>query len=172
MTVIRSRAPAVHPRRDHDAHSRSPALESDDASSAAGHQRWSEDRTSAPVGLMAAVGAGLLVASELADRLEVDLGLSVIGLTLSMLLAVLIVSTGALLGDSLLRAVETRSGRRPSPRLVTSLLTVSGGPTVVWILIRHLSHPLALDGCLGLAGGLLLALTALAHHQLTPTKRR
>jgi hypothetical protein len=121
---------------------------------------------------VAASGAALLITSELADRLEVDLGLDVINLVLSTLFALLIVSTGALLGDSLLTAVERRSGRRPSPRLITTLLTLSGAPTAVWILIGHLSHPLALDGWLALSGSMLLVLAALANHQLPPSPRR
>jgi hypothetical protein len=121
---------------------------------------------------VAAIGAGLLVASELADRLEVDLGLDVINVSLSVWFALLIVSTGALLGDSLLTAVERRSGQRTSPGLITSLLTLSGAAPAVWILISHLSHPLALDGWLALGGSVLLVLAALANHQLPPRPRR
>jgi hypothetical protein len=129
---------------------------------------WSDDRASAPIGLVAALGVGLMVAGEIADRLEVDLGLDLINLILASLFAALAVSVVVLLGDSLITAIARRSGRRPSQRLVTLLLTLAGAATAGWIVIGHLSHPLALDGWLGLGGSLLLLIAALAHHHLPP----
>ena len=120
---------------------------------------------------MVAVGAALLVTAELADRLEVDLGLDALNLILASMFAALGVSVAALAGDSLIAAIAKRSGRRPDRRIVTALLMLAGAVATGWIVIGHLSHPLRLDGWLGLAGSVLLMLSALAYRQLPPAPR-
>ena len=82
------------------------------------------------VALLSFGGAGLLIASEITDRLERvegDLEPTALNLAIATPLALLVVSLAALLGDSLLARAERRSGRRPGARLLGPLLTVAGG---------------------------------------------
>jgi hypothetical protein len=119
--------------------------------------------------LLAFAGIGLLLASELVDRLERlegDIGFGALNLILAVLLATLVVCAAAIVGDSVLAAAEQRIGRRPGARLVTPLLGVCAGAAAIGILVAHLRHPLALDGWVGLAGSLLLVIAAVAYHHL------
>lgn len=136
------------------------------------------DRARGRVGLLAFTGIGLLLASELVERLERlegDVGPGALNLIAAMMIATIVVCTAALAGDSALAAAERRIGRRPGARLVTPLLAVCGGAAAIGILVAHLSHPLALDGWVGLAGSLLLVIAAVAYHHLpaaaTPSER-
>jgi hypothetical protein len=89
------------------------------------------------VGLLALIGLDLLLTSELTDRLERlegNVGLGALNLIFATLIATVIVSTAALVGDSILAASERRTGRRPGAYLVTPLLAVSGGAAVTGIL--------------------------------------
>lgn len=125
-------------------------------------------------GLLAFVGIGLLLTSELVDRLERlegPYGLGALNLIFAAMIATIVVCTVALVGDSALAAAERRIGRRPRARFVSALLAVGGGAAATGILIVHMHHPLALDAWVGLAGGLLLAIAAIAHHQLPDVAR-
>lgn len=122
------------------------------------------------VGLLAAIGSGLLIASQLADRLdriEGDPGLEALNLIFALPIALLIVATIALIGDSLLRASERRPRRRPEGRALGVVMIAAGAAAAGAIVAAHLSRPLAVDDWLGIAGGLLLILAGTAHHQLT-----
>lgn len=125
-------------------------------------------------GLLAFVGIGLLLTSELVDRLERlegPLGLGALNLIFAVIIATIVICTAALMGDTALAAAERRIGRRPRAPFVRSLLAVGGGAAGTGILVAHLHHPLALDSWVGLAGGLLLAIAAIAHPQLPDTTR-
>ncbi len=125
-------------------------------------------------GLLAFVGIGLLLTSELVDRLERlegPLGLGVLNLIFAVMIATIVVCAAALMGDSALAAAERRIGRRPRARFVSSLLAVGGGAAGTGILVAHLHHRVALDSWVGLVGGLLLAIAAIAHHQPPDTAR-
>ncbi len=165
MSSIRADIPGDAPQAQRQSTSVSPARTSESTGQIA-DPRLAADRAPAVIGLLAAAGSGLLIAGELTDALEADLGLTVFNLLLSSLLAVLIVSTGALVGDSLLTAVNNRFGWQPNRRLITASLMFAGAPVTIWILIGHFSRPLRLDGGIGLAGGVMLVLAALAHHGL------
>jgi drug/metabolite transporter (DMT)-like permease len=125
--------------------------------------RWRE-RTTSLAGSLTLAGITLLGASELADRLEPNLGFNVINLYIAFSIAAFLVCVGALVGDTILAAVERRSGRRPGAQHVTLLLAVPGAAAIADILAQHLRHPPALDGWLGLAGGILLLIAAGLHH--------
>jgi hypothetical protein len=121
------------------------------------------------VALLAFGGVGLLIASELTDRLErVDggLGMNALNLTVASLLALIVVSTTALAGDTVLAYAERHLGRRPGARLLAPLLTAAGAAALSAIVIEHLRHGPALDGWIGIAGGALLLLAAITHHRL------
>jgi CDP-diglyceride synthetase len=110
-----------------------------------------------------------LLASELVERLERlegDVGLGALNLIFATMIATIVVCAAALAGDTVLAAAERRMGRRPGARLVTPLLAVCGATAATGILVAHLRHPLALDGWVALAGSLLLAIAAVAHHHL------
>lgn len=124
--------------------------------------------------LLAFAGIGLLLVSELVDRLERlegPYGLGALNLIFAVMIATIVVCTAALIGDSALAAAERRIGRRPRARFMRALLAVGGGAAATGILGAHLHHPLALDSWIGLAGGLLLATAAIAHHQLPDAAR-
>jgi hypothetical protein len=126
------------------------------------------------VGVLAFVGIGLLLASELVqclERLEGDLGLGALNTIPALLIATLVVGVAALVGDTVLDAAERRLGRRPGARLVAPLLAVWGGAAATAILLVHLYHPLALDGWIGLAGSLLLVIAAVVRHHLPGAAR-
>jgi hypothetical protein len=134
--------------------------------------RRGRERAASLAGILALAGITLLGASELADRLEPDVGFNVIGLYFAFSIAAIVACGGALLGDSALSAIERRAGRRPGAQHVTLLLAVPGGVATAEILAHHLQHPPALDGWLGLAGGLLLLTAAcLRHLSPHPTSR-
>ena len=127
------------------------------------------------VALLSFGGAGLLIASEITDRLERvegDLEPTALNLAIATPLALLVVSLAALLGDSLLARAERRSGRRPGARLLGPLLTVAGGAVGSAIIVYHVRHAVALDGWMGLSGSALLLLAALAHHRLPRTPHK
>jgi hypothetical protein len=70
---------------------------------------WLHDHACVLVALLSCSGAGLLIASEITDRLERvegDLGPTALNLAIATPLALLVVSTAALVGDS----------RSPAPR--------------------------------------------------------
>lgn len=134
-----------------------------------------QERARGRVALLALTGLGLLLASELTDqleRLEGEVGLAALNLILGTMFATIVVCAAALVGDSLVAAAERRIGRRPGAPLVTPLLAVCGGATVTGILAAHMSHPIALDGWVGLLGGLVLVIAAVAHHHLPVAARR
>lgn len=127
------------------------------------------DRARVHVGLLAFSGLGLLLTSETVDRLERledNAGIGWLNLTFAAPLATIAVCAAALIGDTALRAIERRIGRRPRTRLTTPLLATSAAATISGILLAHLTRPLALDGWTGLAGSLLLLIGAIAHHHL------
>jgi hypothetical protein len=119
------------------------------------------------VALLAFAGIELLLISELVERLERledNLGVGWLNLTLATLVATVIVCALALIGDSALNMGARRIGHRPGARLLTPLLAAAGGTAVCGILATHLTHPLALDGWVGLAGALLLLVAAVHRH--------
>lgn len=122
-------------------------------------------------GLLAFTGFGLLLVSEFSDRLEADLGLNVFNLWIAASFAAVAVCVTALLGDTLFATIARRSGRRPNHASVTTLMMLAGALTTIGILIAHQSHPLALDGWIGLTGSVFLIVAALAHH-LGPRRPR
>lgn len=135
---------------------------------------WLHDHVCLLVASLSFGGAGLLIASEITDRLERaegDLGPTALNLAIATPLALLLVSSAALLGDSLLARAERRSGRRPGARLVAPLLTVAGGAVGSAIIVDHARHAIAVDGWMGVGGSVLLLLAAFAQHRL-PRERR
>lgn len=126
-----------------------------------------EDTARGGVAFLACLGVGLLITSELVERLEHlegEVGLGVLNLIFAVPIAAMVVSVAALIGDSLLGAGERRSGRRPGPCLATGVLGVAGAVTAAGIIVAHLRHAVALDAWIGLSGGLLLVIAAIAHH--------
>lgn len=169
MTIM---PPGAQAARTRDHHPPSPHVVKDTGPpTPAGSSKWPEDRASTVTALLAFAGIGLLVMSELSDRLESDLGLGVFNLWIAASFAAVAVCITALLGDTLLATIARRSGRRPSHSSVTTLLMLAGAPTTIGILIVHQSHPLALDSWLALAGSVLLIIAAVAHHQLPQRPR-
>lgn len=133
----------------------------------AASSRPGEAHGSPTVALLAFAGTELLLISELVDRLERlegDLGIGWLNVTIAALIATGIVCTLALIGDSTLNAAARRVGHRPGARLLTPLLATAGGGALCGILAAHLSHPLALDSWIGLSGALLLLLGAAHRH--------
>lgn len=119
--------------------------------------------------MLAFGGCGLLIASEMTDRLERvegNIGLGAVNVTFSLLIAAMIVSTAALVGDSMLAVASRRLGHRPGARLLTPLLTLAGAASASAIAIDHVRHTPALDSWIGLGGSVLLLLAALANRHL------
>jgi hypothetical protein len=136
---------------------------------AGGPRGWSLDRARSLIALLALAGGGLLIAGEITDRLERvegDAGLDAFNLIVASLLAMLIVCTGALIGDWVLARAEQRLGRRPGARLLAPLLTIAGSVSAGGIIIEHLRRAPALDAWIGITGSALLLLAAIAHHHL------
>jgi hypothetical protein len=149
--------------------SRRYAIQADHGQSNAAPEARFGDRASGRVGMLTCLGAALLVAGALVallQRLEGVSGMWVFNLIVALVIATPVVSVAALAGVSLLAVVERRAGRRPAERVVTAVLALAGAGATSGIMIANLRHPLALDGWLGLGGGLLLAIAALAHHRL------
>jgi hypothetical protein len=127
-------------------------------------------RARASVALLAFAGIDLLLTSELVDRLERledNLGIGWLNLTCATMVATLILCGLTLIGDSVLDAREQRTGRRPGGPPLTPLLATAGGAALCGILAAHLSHPLSLDGWIGLGGALLLLAAAAAHRHIS-----
>jgi hypothetical protein len=134
-------------------------------------RRWRERTASLP-GPLALAGITLLGASELTDRLEPEIGFSAINLYLAFSIAAFLACVGALVGDTILSAMERRSGQRVGAQHVTLLLAVPGTAAIAEILAHHLRHPPALDGWLGLAGAISLLIAAAVHHLVEPWSSR
>jgi hypothetical protein len=130
--------------------------------------RWRERTASLP-GPLALAGITLLGASELTDRLEPEIGFSPINLYFAFSIAALLACVGALVGDTILTAIERRYGQRPGAQHVALLLAVPGAAATAVILAHHLRNPPALDAWLGLAGASSLLIAAAVHHL---TRRR
>jgi hypothetical protein len=125
----------------------------------------SHERALPIVGMLSFTGAGLLLVSELTDRLERiegDVGMGTFNLIVAVLLAVPVVCTVALVGDSILARLERHSGHRPGAWMITPLLTVAGVTAAGGVIVGHLWRPPPLDAWIGIAGGVLLLLAGLA----------
>lgn len=114
-------------------------------------------------GILATVAATLLLASEISDGLERQLGLDLFSLVFALILATTLVSLGMVLGYDVLQWPQLRS-RTPSRTTTTAALLGLGAGALTLIVIGHLHHPPAADGWLGTAGGLLMLVAALANH--------
>jgi hypothetical protein len=170
------RPPGVRARGEPGAQHRTPAGPAH--AGAAAPKEWTappvRDRARLNVGLLACSGLGLLLTSEIVDRverLEGNAGIAWLNLTFAAMLATIAVCAGALVGDSALQAVGRRIGHRPGARLIAPLLATSGTATIGGILVAHLNRPLSLDGWTGLAGSLPLLIAAVAYHYLPGTAR-
>lgn len=122
------------------------------------------------IGLTAFAGIGLLLASELIDRLdrlEGAFGLGALNLIFALPVATIIVCTAALVGDWALAMTARRKGHPARAHLVTPLLALGGAIPAGGVLLAHLHHRLALDGWVAFAGSLLVILAAFAHHCLS-----
>jgi hypothetical protein len=179
LTVRRSREPGCHPEqqpaaRSLDANAASnsscgfaPAAFAEAAAPTAASPKPGRADPRPTVAPLAFAATELLLISELVDRLEHLEDNVVIGwlnLTFATMVATVIVCALALIGDSALDSAERRIGHRPGSRSLTPLLATGGCAALCGILAAHLSHPLALDGWIGLAGALLLLVAAVHRH--------
>lgn len=120
-------------------------------------------RTRIQAWLLAFAGLWLLLTGgliEAFEQLEGDAGVGWVNLTFAVTLATIVVCVVALIGDSALRAVDRRMGRRPGARLVKPGLAIAGAVAFLTILVAHIGHHLALDGWIGGAGALVLLAAA------------
>jgi hypothetical protein len=134
-------------------------------------QRWRHHAASLP-GPLPLAGITLLVASEFTDRLEPEIGVNVINLYFAFSIAALVACVGALVGDTILSAIERRSGQRIGATHVALLLAVPGAAAIAEILAHHLHRPPALDAWFGLAGATSLLIAAAVHRLARPRRTR
>lgn len=113
-------------------------------------------------GTLASVAAILLIAAKVCDLLEPQLGFDVFNLALAFTVASILVGYGLVLGYDLLQTRALRS-RRPSPSTTTAVLLVVGGGAVALMGVEQLDQLPAVDGWLGIAGGLLMLAAGVAN---------
>ena len=116
-------------------------------------------------GVLATTGVMLLVASKMSDWLEPYLGFDVLNIAFAFTVALTAASLIAALTYDLLNSRAARSRSRPSHTATTSILVTAGTAALAVFGIEHLHHRPALDGWLGVAGGLLILAAALANHR-------
>jgi hypothetical protein len=139
-----------------------------------------EERSDRPplAGTLASAAATLLIASKLSDLLEPELGLDIFNLALAFTFASMLVGYGLVLGYDLLHTRALRS-RVPSPAATTGVLLAFGSGALIVIGVEHLNQLPAVDGWLGIAGGLLMLVAGITNrhrpprpHPLTRARRR
>jgi hypothetical protein len=120
----------------------------------------------------------LLIASKLSDMLEPGLGFDIFNLVLAFTIAFVLVGYGLVLGYDLLQTRALRS-HVPRPSTTTAVLLGFGSIALLGIGVEHLHEPPALDGWLGIAGGLLMLVAGITNghrlpqrHQLTHVRLR
>jgi drug/metabolite transporter (DMT)-like permease len=131
--------------------------------------RWSMHRVESqrmPLpGALATTAVTLLIASKISDWLEPYVGFDAFNLALALTVgfgaARLIAALTYDLLDS--RPAQRRSTTSQIP--ATSILVTLGTAALGLIGVEHLHHLPAVDGWLGVAGGLLMLTAALANHQ-------
>lgn len=126
-------------------------------------QAGAEDGRATLAGTLATLAATLLLASEISDGLERQVGLSLFSLVFALILATLLVCLGLILGYDLLQWPRLQR-HKPSRAKTTVALLGLGAGTLTLIAIEHLHRLPAADGWLGTAGGLLMLAAALANH--------
>jgi len=106
----------------------------------------------------------LLVASEICDGLEPEVGLSEFSLVFALILATLIVSLMLMLGYDVLQWPPVGS-RSPSRATATAALMGLGVGPLVLIGVAHLHHRPDAAAWLGTTGAALMLAAALANHR-------
>jgi drug/metabolite transporter (DMT)-like permease len=122
-------------------------------------------------GALATAAVMLLIASKISDWLEPDLGFDAFNLVLALTVGFGAACLIAALTYDILNS--HRMQRRPTTSQIpaTTILVTLGAAAVALIGIEHLHHLPAVDGWLGIAGGLLMLTAALANHQ-APARHR